>query len=238
MKIFNIAAAALLLALGVTSLTACGKGDKDDKKEDSLKNVAGAHLGDGHQTTSNIRYIDVDTLVKYCKFIETNLTQRQEIQYNLDQRGSQYESDLQKKAAVIQQKAQNNGYLSEASFRADEQELYKAQQSARVKMNELAKEADNSVNKLTKQLNEELQAYIVEYNKDKKYTLILSKAGDNISNFGLGSGFYFNPALDITKEVIDGLNARYYAKNPAAKQDGEKKDAEKDAKKDDTKDKK
>lgn len=234
MKIFNIAAAALLLALGVTSLTACGKGDKDDKKEDSLKNVAGAHLGDGHQTTSNIRYIDVDTLVKYCKFIETNLTQRQEIQYNLDQRGSQYESDLQKKAAVIQQKAQNNGYLSEASFRADEQELYKAQQSARVKMNELAKEADNSVNKLTKQLNEELQAYIVEYNKDKKYDAILYYS----SSFPGGSGLYFNPALDITKEVIDGLNARYYAKNPAAKQDGEKKDAEKDAKKDDTKDKK
>ena len=43
----------------------------------------------------------------------------------------------------------------------------------------------------------------------------------------MGSGFYFNPALDITKEVIDGLNARYNAKHPAAKE-GDKKDDKKD----------
>ncbi|MGM9864685.1 MAG: OmpH family outer membrane protein [Muribaculaceae bacterium] len=223
MKIFNIAAAALLMALGVTSLTACGKGDKDDKKEDSLKNVAGAHLGDGHETTSNIRYIDIDTVAKYCKFIETSSREIAEIQSNLARRGSQYENDLQNKAATIQQKAQNNGYLSEASFRADEQELYKAQQSARVKMNELSKEAESSADKLNKQLNEELTSFIVEYNKDKKYDAILYYS----SNFGLGSGFYFNPALDITKEVIDGLNARYNAKHPAAKE-GDKKDDKKD----------
>lgn len=220
MKIFKIAAAALLTSFVITSTTACGNGDKGDSKEDSLKNVAGAQLGDGHQSSSNIRYIDLDTIAKYCKFIETTTNEINEIQNNLALRSSQYENDLQKKAAAIQQKAQNNGYLSEASFRADEQELIKAQQAASVKMNELSKEAGSSAEKLTKLLNEELSAFIVEYNKDKKYDAILYYS----SNFPSGSGLYFNPSLDITKEVLDGLNARYEAKKGQDAKKADKKD--------------
>lgn len=193
--------------------------------------MAGAHLGDGHQTTSNIRYIDVDTIAKYCKFIETTRNELDEIGYNLDKSRNQYSNDLQNKAAAIQQKIQNNGYLSEASYRADEKEFINARQSAQIRVSQLEKEAMSSTEKLSKQLNEELQAFIVEYNKDKKYDAILYYS----SNFGSGSGMYFNPKLDITKEILDGLNARYDAKNPAAKQDGDKKDAEKDANKDDAK---
>lgn len=49
------------------------------------------------------------------------------------------------------------------------------------------------------QLNDSIQAFIKEYNKTKGYDAILFKA----------AGVYFNPALDITDEVIKGLNERY-----------------------------
>lgn len=49
------------------------------------------------------------------------------------------------------------------------------------------------------ELNDSIEAFIRDYNKEKGYDAILFKA----------AGVYFNPALDITKEVIDGLNARY-----------------------------
>ena len=52
------------------------------------------------------------------------------------------------------------------------------------------------------------------YNKDKKYTLILSKAGDNI--------LYADKAHDITNEVIAGLN-KAYKQAPAEKAATEKK---------------
>ena len=46
--------------------------------------------------------------------------------------------------------------------------------------------------------------YLKEYNADKGYHLILS------NTFG-GPLLYGNPANDITKEVLEGLNKKYAA---------------------------
>ena len=48
-------------------------------------------------------------------------------------------------------------------------------------------------------LQDSLNNFIADYVKTHNYDAILFK----------NAGAYFNPALDITKEVIDGLNARY-----------------------------
>ena len=40
-----------------------------------------------------------------------------------------------------------------------------------------------------------------EYNKDKKYAIILAKSGDNI--------LYADPAYNITNEVVKGMNQAY-----------------------------
>jgi outer membrane protein len=49
-----------------------------------------------------------------------------------------------------------------------------------------------------------IMEYIQEYNSDKKYDFILTKMGGNM--------LYTNEALDITKEVVEGLNAKYSTK--------------------------
>ena len=49
------------------------------------------------------------------------------------------------------------------------------------------------------QLNDSIDSYIKDYNAKHGYDAILFK----------NAGVYFNPALDITNEVIEGLNARY-----------------------------
>ena len=54
-------------------------------------------------------------------------------------------------------------------------------------------------------LHDSIQNFLNVYNKDKKFSLILSKAGDNI--------LYADKAHDITKQVIAGLNKAY--KKPA-----------------------
>ena len=51
-----------------------------------------------------------------------------------------------------------------------------------------------------------------KYNKDKKYTMILSKSGDNI--------LYADKGIDITNDVIAGLNKAY--KKGAAKAEDKK----------------
>jgi lipoprotein len=43
--------------------------------------------------------------------------------------------------------------------------------------------------------------YLKEYNKDKKYSIILAKSGDNI--------LYADPAYNITDDVVKGMNQAY-----------------------------
>ena len=55
-----------------------------------------------------------------------------------------------------------------------------------------------------RQRQESIHNFLVDYNAEHRYDAILLRA----------AGIYFNPALDITDEVIKGLNARY--KQPSA----------------------
>jgi outer membrane protein len=48
-----------------------------------------------------------------------------------------------------------------------------------------------------------INAFINEYNKVHGYNIILSRLGDNI--------LYIDCGMNITQEIIDGLNARYKA---------------------------
>ena len=65
----------------------------------------------------------------------------------------------------------------------------------------LGSEFQAETEKFNKALRDSIQHYLAAYNKDKKYALILSKAGDNI--------LYADKAYDITNEVIAGLNKAY-----------------------------
>ena len=48
-----------------------------------------------------------------------------------------------------------------------------------------------------------INAYINAYNKEKGYNVILSRIGDNI--------LYIDSEMNITYDIIEGLNARYEA---------------------------
>ena len=50
-----------------------------------------------------------------------------------------------------------------------------------------------------KTINDSINAFIETYNKTRGYDAILFKAAT----------LYINPQLDITDEVVEGLNARY-----------------------------
>ena len=87
----------------------------------------------------------------------------------------------------------------------------------------LANELQSETAKFNEALHDSLEHFIAKYIKDKKYTYILTKQGDNM--------LYADPALDITKEVVAGLNKAYKGK-PAAE---EKKEVKKEEKKEEKK---
>ena len=67
--------------------------------------------------------------------------------------------------------------------------------------NRLGSELDAETAKFNKSLRDSIQNFLKDYNKTKKYDLIISKAGDNI--------LYADKKHDITQDVINGLNKRY-----------------------------
>ena len=108
-------------------------------------------------------------------------------------------AEIQRFGAQIEEKMRSNGYLSEASYNADVAKFQKMQQDAQNYLANLQRNTEQELAQQQAQLQDSLTSFIKEYNAKKGYDAILFKA----------AGVYFNPALDITNEVIEGLNARY-----------------------------
>ena len=65
----------------------------------------------------------------------------------------------------------------------------------------LGNEFQAETEKYNKALHDSIANYLKVYNKDKKYSLIFSKQGDNL--------LYADKAYDVTAEVVAGLNKAY-----------------------------
>ena len=193
-----ISASTLLLSLFAITATSCGGSSSSDS-------AAGAPIqqavpADGATTTSlNIRYIDSDSLMTHYNrakdFQEASMRAVSKIESARQAKAN----EIQKFAAAIEQKARSNGYLSEASYNADMQKLQKMQQDAENYLANLSRNTENELGQQQLQLNDSIENYIKVYNASKGYDAILFKA----------AGVYFNPSLDITRDIINGLNARY-----------------------------
>lgn len=193
-----ISASTLLLSLFAITATSCGGSSSSDS-------AAGAPIqqavpADGATTTSlNIRYIDSDSLMTHYNLAKDFQEASMRAVSKIESARQAKANEIQKFAAAIEQKARSNGYLSEASYNADMQKLQKMQQDAENYLANLSRNTENELGQQQLQLNDSIENYIKVYNASKGYDAILFKA----------AGVYFNPSLDITRDIINGLNARY-----------------------------
>ena len=151
-----------------------------------------------------IAYIEVDSIIskyQFCKEYSLILQKKgQNIQNTINQKGQA----LQTAAANFQQKVQQNAYTREQA-EAINANLIKQQNDLQALQTRLGNEFQAETDKFNGALRDSIQHFLAKYNKDKKYALILSKAGDNI--------LYADKGYDITNEVVAGLNKAY---KPAA----------------------
>ena len=178
-----------MLLAATVAFVSCGSANKEEKVIANPEATAAL----------NIRYIDLDSinanynLVK--DFNEINLRALNKLESA--QRTKQQE--LQKRATEIENKARNNGYISQSTYEADLQRFQQQQREAEVYLGRLQEQAQQDAYDQSVALQDSLNNFIAEYIKTHPYDAILYKA----------AGAYFNPELDITKEVVEGLNARY-----------------------------
>lgn len=147
----------------------------------------------------NIRYIDADSVSAHYNlakdFKEISIRSISKLENATQSR----QSEINRFGAQIEDKMRSNGYLSEASYNADVAKLQKMQQDAQNYLMNLQRTTEQEMAEQQQQLNDSIESFIKAYNAKKGYDAILYKA----------AGVYFNPSLDITAEIIEGLNARY-----------------------------
>ena len=188
----------LVMALAAIALVSCNnQAPKVDEKPASQN--APAEL--------KIAYVEVDSIMTqytYCKEKSAELEKKGN---NIQKTLAQKQQALQNAAVKFQQDIQANKYTQKQNN--DLQALNQR----------LSSEFQQETEKFNKELRKNIQQYLTEYNKDKKYSVIFSKQGDNI--------LYADQAYDITNEVVAGLNKAYKAPKKDAKAEKEEKPAEK-----------
>jgi outer membrane protein len=150
-------------------------------------------------TDMKIAFIEVDSIMsqyKFCKEHSAIEKKNQNIQNTINAKVR----SLQSAAAKFQQDIQNNKYTQQQA-EAVQAGLQKQEADLRELQQRLGTEFQAETEKFNTALRDSIQHFLAVYNKDKKYSLILSKAGDNI--------LYADKAYDITNEVISGLNKAY-----------------------------
>ncbi len=152
---------------------------------------------------TNIRYIDADSVIGAYVLAQQLFAEQQREVNKLQQWHESKQRELQNLANNISQKQQNNVYLSQASMDADVQNFQTKGQEADRYLNTQQQRLANSELAIRARLSDSINNYVKAYNATRGYDAILLRE----------AGVYFNPALDITAEIIQGLNARFEAGN-------------------------
>ena len=169
-----------------------------------------------------IAYVEVDSLMTQYNFAKDYSVTLQKKSNNARNTLNQKGNALQAAMANFQQKLNNNGFQSREQAASQQAAIQRQQNDLQELQARLENELASETAKFNEALRDSLQNFLKSYNEDKKFDLILSKAGDNI--------LMGNKKLDITQDVINGLNKRYKpTAKPAAEKTEEKKAEEKKA---------
>ena len=190
----NILSSVAFAAVAALALVSCNKSQPQVEAKSESK--APAEL--------KIAYVEVDSIMTQYTFAKeySALLEKkgQNIQATIAQKGQA----LQAAAANFQQKNQQNAFTSREQAESQQAAIQRDQANLQSLQQRLSNEFAAEQEKYNNALHDSIAHYLAAYNKDKKYSIIFSKSGDNL--------LYTDKAYDITKEVIAGLNKAYKGK--------------------------
>ena len=149
-----------------------------------------------------IAYVEIDTLLakyNYCVDLNEAMVKKSEnVRLTLNQKAK----DLDRQKQEFQTKVQNNAYLTQERAQQEYNRIAKLEQDLQNLGNKLQSELMSENEKNSLQLRDSINAFMKEYNKTRVYSMI-------ISNTGFDNLLYADSIYNITREILEGLNARY-----------------------------
>lgn len=199
MKTNNALASALVVAAAmVGGLTSCNNANNADAAK-----VAGGALQEGEALP--IAFIQADSLYR-------NYQLQMDLAQDLIQQKTQAEDQVNKQMASFQrevndfqQKLQTNAFVGGQS-RAESEQRRLQQKQATIEQHAAALQQDLALlsSQYDARVNDSIQAVLADYNKEKNFEVIYSSVPNT-------TVFFVKDKYDVTKEVLDLLNARYEA---------------------------
>ncbi len=152
----------------------------------------------------SIVYIQMDSLVnQYDMFNDLKSefeTKVEAIQDDLRKKGNALE-----KSVTDFQNKMNKGLLTRSQAETQQQALIQREQELRNLTQQKQMEMQEEEAVMLRNVMDAIQTYVAKYNETHNYALILTTTGaTNTVMIG-------NPSLDITNDVLDGLNKEYIA---------------------------
>ncbi|WP_238395814.1 OmpH family outer membrane protein [Pontibacter pudoricolor] len=198
------------LALGVTmaslSLAAC--------KQEPVKTDGSTTTTTSDSTVTaaigDVVYVNADTLL-------ANYDLFKDVRTRLQGKAQKAESDLKGKASAFEKEV--GQYQQRAAGMSQEQRAVTEQRLAR-KQQELANLNQSESNRLMSEESEEqkkiydkVETFLKDYSKEKGYKMVLSYSRGN------SAILYSDESLDITQDVLKGLNEAYAKEKTAPKEE-------------------
>lgn len=183
----------LFAVAAAMSLTACQKSaeEAEDNTQPAGEEVVGL----------KIAYVEMDSLItqyQLYKDYEEELTHKGT---NIQSTLAQKQRTLEQHAAAMQKKYESNGFTTRDELERAQNSIQAEQQQLQELADRLQTDFAQEQARVNQEARDSIQAFLRAYNKTKKYDYVLVKAGDNM--------LVANPKMDITRDVIKGLNKRY-----------------------------
>lgn len=146
-----------------------------------------------------IAYVNSDSLLKNYGFF-------QELEKQLIDKRDKLNVEYQNRAEGLQKEISNfqstAGNMTISQARAVEEDLRKKQQNLMMYQEQLGQQLMQQESKMNTELYDKVSDYLHNYGKDKNLQIVLT--------YTKGSGvLYANEGLDITDQILNGLNEAY-----------------------------
>ncbi len=164
------------------------------KKTNANGNVL---TGDGKGAM--IAYVNTDTLLEHYNYFKANRDRLDAKQKQMEQELTNAGSALQSEYESIQRRLNS---MSASEAKQAEANLQSKQEALMQRRDALGEQMNEEMKNMDDELYKKIQAYLAEYNKEHKFAYILG--------FTRSGGILLaDPKLDITKEVLEGMNKAY-----------------------------
>jgi outer membrane protein len=162
---------------------------------------AAAKSETGIPSDIRIAYVNSDTIGKYYNYLK-------DTRDVMEAKTKRMDSDFQKRAQGLQNEIaayqRNVNNMTLGQVKATEEDLGKKQQNLQMYQQRLSQEVMQDEARINKELYDKVTAYLSKYGEEKGIQVILKY--DPTSDV-----LHASNALDVTKEVIAGLNEQYKA---------------------------